>query len=402
MEKPRNRRLRVLAALSAVFVGAFVYAAAASAATPSSVTVGASSSNATFTGDLTATNFLPATCDTDVTPTCAPGTSPSPCPLAAEDPANAICEHEEIVVTDTGPVAACVAFPAGDDVDLYVVQSDSLGDVTLVASSTTSNNPECVSFDASAGATYELDINPFFISEATGATITGTVTFGSGGGGTSGGGTGGGTTGTPVASEISSNFNGTEIPAGSCIWFNAPVKLQNVPSTGLTLNFDNSTVVFNSNNPNVHNVQHLPSMSITFDAAATKATLTYDAAANRWREDVPLTNAQVFLDGYMMPVPSGLPGGINPVKWSGTFSSTAPVQLQWQWGAAVYTGAACNADYNSLGVKPTHTTNLDAYPNGDQAGTPENFKPYVIGGARGGGGANYTGSWSGTAAAQLD
>jgi hypothetical protein len=34
--------------------------------------------------------------------------------------------------------------------------------------------------------------------------------------------------------------------------------------------------------------------------------------------------------------------------------------------------------------------------NSDHAGTPENFKPFVIGGARGGGGSNYTGLYSGT------
>ena len=34
--------------------------------------------------------------------------------------------------------------------------------------------------------------------------------------------------------------------------------------------------------------------------------------------------------------------------------------------------------------------------NGDQAGTPENVKQYVVGGARGGGGSNFTGSYSST------
>jgi hypothetical protein len=35
--------------------------------------------------------------------------------------------------------------------------------------------------------------------------------------------------------------------------------------------------------------------------------------------------------------------------------------------------------------------------NPDHAGTVENFKPYVIGGATGGSGWNYTGGLSGTA-----
>ena len=79
-----------------------------------------------------------------------------------------------------------------------------------------------------------------------------------------------------------------------------------------------------------------------------------------------------------------LPGGISPVTWSGTFSSssTQPLNLQWQWGAAVYTqpsgqphftGVATSdvAAYNSLNVKPIHsglfTTPLYPTPhsNGD-------------------------------------
>jgi len=37
------------------------------------------------------------------------------------------------------------------------------------------------------------------------------------------------------------------------------------------------------------------------------------------------------------------------------------------------------------------------YHNSDHAGTPENFKASVTGGATGSGGANYTGGLSGTA-----
>jgi len=36
------------------------------------------------------------------------------------------------------------------------------------------------------------------------------------------------------------------------------------------------------------------------------------------------------------------------------------------------------------------------YLNSDHAGTPENFKPYVIHGATGDGGRNYTGSYGGS------
>ena len=46
-------------------------------------------------------------------------------------------------------------------------------------------------------------------------------------------------------------------------------------------------------------------------------------------------------------------------------------------------------NYNALNVVLVH----NAAPH---AGTPVAIEDYVIGGARGGGGSNYTGSWSGT------
>jgi hypothetical protein len=94
-------------------------------------------------------------------------------------------------------------------------------------------------------------------------------------------------------------------------------------------------------------------------------------------------------------VPANIPGGLNPVTWSGTISSDTPgVTINWQWAAAVYT--SFSSDYTLLGVKPVDDKTASQYQNSDHAGTPENFKQFVIGGARGGGGANYTGSYSGT------
>ena len=63
--------------------------------------------------------------------------------------------------------------------------------------------------------------------------------------------------------------------------------------------------------------------------------------------------------------------------------------MNWQWAAAVYT--SFSADPSMLGVKPVDDKVHSPYLNSDRAGTPENFKHFVIGGATGGGGANYTG-----------
>src|SRR5262249_46558187 len=102
--------------------------------------------------------------------------------------------------------------------------------------------------------------------------------------------------------------------------------------------------------------------------------------------------------GLAFQVPAdGLPGGINPVTWSGTFVSESPgVTVSWKWGTAVYD--QFSTDGSALGVKPVDGASSNPYPNSDHARTPESFKAYVTGGARGGGGSNWTGSYSGTSA----
>ena len=122
---------------------------------------------------------------------------------------------------------------------------------------------------------------------------------------------------------------------------------------------------------------------------------------------VPLSGSdEIFLTGVAFPVPASFANNYGrvqgPVNWQGTFSSDAVgITANWKWGAAVYTVFSLN--YNSLAVKPTHKGSC-LYNNSDHAGTPEGvdpgsgrlFKSFVVGGARGGGGSNWTGSWSGT------
>jgi len=85
----------------------------------------------------------------------------------------------------------------------------------------------------------------------------------------------------------------------------------------------------------------------------------------------------------------------DPVTWYGEFATDPPgIVIQWKWAAAVYT--QFDLENNALGVKPVDANEGSLYANSDHAGTPEYFKTFVIGGARGGGGSNYTGSYSGT------
>jgi hypothetical protein len=73
----------------------------------------------------------------------------------------------------------------------------------------------------------------------------------------------------------------------------------------------------------------------------------------------------------------GLSVGIDNVTWQGTFASTAQgITVNWKWGAAVYT--SFSTDYNALGVKPVDDNKASQYRNSDHAGSPENFKSFVI------------------------
>lgn len=199
------------------------------------------------------------------------------------------------------------------------------------------------------------------------------------------------------AMHITSNFNGTPIPSGDYIWFNANVTAKGIPSTGATIFFQNSTIHYGTTTLVVPNAQ------ITFSPSTTCATTTFNTATNTWITTVPISGSdEILLSGLPYKLTDSLAGGTNPVTWTGTFTSkTAGITVNWKWGAAVYT--TFSSDYNLLNIKPTHGASC-SYNNSDHAGTPEGtdptsgqlFKSFVTGGARGGGGSNFTGSWSGT------
>jgi len=195
-----------------------------------------------------------------------------------------------------------------------------------------------------------------------------------------------------ITGSLTSGFNGTAIPAGDYVWFNSNASITHVVD-GSTVSFTGGLITVNGT------PQAVADSVITFSASVTKSTVSFNTVANRWEISVPLAGSdEIFVSGLPLVLPSGLHGGAS-VTWSGNFSTnTSGLSLSWKWGAAVYT--TFTTDLNAIGVKPTHT-NAALYNNSDHAGTPENFKASVIGGARGGGGSNWTGSWSGTQSLSL-
>lgn len=199
-----------------------------------------------------------------------------------------------------------------------------------------------------------------------------------------------------------SNFNATPINGGSFIWFNANLSASGIPSTGAKVYFKNSTIQFAADQGYTLIV---PNAQITFDPKATCATTSYDPISNTFYTTVPVTGSdEIFLTGKAFAVPASFAnvGGkvSGSVIWSGMMGSDNPgISVSWKWGAAVYTNFS--TDYNALQILPAHGNSCSA-GGGDHAGTPEGFKQFVTGGARGGGGSNWTGSWSNTQNVSID
>jgi low affinity Fe/Cu permease len=191
-----------------------------------------------------------------------------------------------------------------------------------------------------------------------------------------------------TSSTITSNFNGTPISGKNFIWFNSHFKVSGLTSSPTTINIQNAVITFSANSVNYS--LSVPKTQVVFSKSISTASTSYDVSTDTWMVKVPYnTSGDVFAGGLAFPVPAaGLPGGINPVSWTANFGADASgLKLSWQWSAAVY--SKFSTDYNALGVS--------ALGGGSPCGTPVNFKSYAIGGARGGGAANTTGSNSATA-----
>jgi hypothetical protein len=196
------------------------------------------------------------------------------------------------------------------------------------------------------------------------------------------------------SAQIGANFNGTAIPAGATVWFNSIVKVAHMTGP-TTVRFKHVTISLMANGTPY--TLTLPNSRIEYSDTAAEATTDYDSVMDEWVTTVPTSyTGNVFLSGLGFNVPGGLPGGIKNVTWFANFESTTPgLSFQWKWASAVYTDFA--TDNNAIGVKPVDGNSVPSgFNNSDHAGTPEYWKSFVTGGAMGGGGSNFTGSYSGT------
>lgn len=197
---------------------------------------------------------------------------------------------------------------------------------------------------------------------------------------------------------LNADFLNVGIPGGSYVWFNSIFKVRDVPRRKVTLTFFQSSVQFHYKDAtkNVVTVTlAMPDARIVIDPTVTTPSTTFDSVDSVWLTTIPFDlDDSTFLTGIPWLVPAGgLPGDIEPVSWCGTFASDAgSVDIGWRWAAAAY--SSFSGDSSTLGVKPMDSDWDNPSNNHDPAGTPENFKQFVIPGARGRGGRNFTGTYS--------
>jgi hypothetical protein len=207
-----------------------------------------------------------------------------------------------------------------------------------------------------------------------------------------------------ATSSIASNFNGTSIPLNNWLWFNSHVA--SLPAVGQTYHIYvvNASVTI-QDGANSH-VIAIPDATLTFAPLAPEPVFA-GSSTGTWATtygervylDLLATGNNPFISGVGYKWDQAFdPAGANPVTWRADFftdSALAAAQgISWQWSAAVYTNFS--GDISQVSV-----TALDGAAGFSQSGTPANFSPFVTGGARGGGGSNFTGSNSGTGTAVL-
>jgi hypothetical protein len=150
---------------------------------------------------------------------------------------------------------------------------------------------------------------------------------------------------------------------------------------GITYNLPNGTLVFNPSAPSTP--------STTFDSVlGWTTTLNPNHLSD-----------EIFFLGGAVPVDSNITSGGKANFSFTTSSNSTTIAFSWQWSAAVFTywptwtgapGTSPNAGNNLANIEPYHST--------QHAGAPLNLavEASLIQGPRGGGGSNFTGSWSAT------
>lgn len=201
---------------------------------------------------------------------------------------------------------------------------------------------------------------------------------------------------TNALSCIEAEFNNVCITASNYIWFTSTIQTPSFKTNVFTVHVFDQTIQLAVDNTNI--TLNVPDAFVLFSNGVPMATTTFSNGV--WMTVANPGEGKTFLSGLQWQVPFTLdnPTGnvwgrdmddghgfhrrVNSATWCGRFAVDAPgVVVQWQWGAVVH--SSMTNDCNALGVKPVDDSHESCWANSDPAGTCENFKQFLICGARG-------------------
>jgi SdrD B-like domain len=195
----------------------------------------------------------------------------------------------------------------------------------------------------------------------------------------------------PAASEVISptSWNKFNVPFGAAptVWVHAQFEPTGVPTT------TSSTVQFTGVSFVLNGISYpMPDGTVNFDPnAPATSTTTFSGSPGRWTTTINpnFISDENFFVGAAIPVDAAIAGGGKATIRFTTQTDDTGLSFSWQWSAAVYT--YWPSDWNQAKIQPYHG-------NGLHADTPTNtqVQKSLIQGPRGGGGSNFTGSWSAT------
>ncbi len=190
----------------------------------------------------------------------------------------------------------------------------------------------------------------------------------------------------PQTSSIYCNFN-SQMPGSGWVWCNSHISAN--PGCQTDIHCQGASITITGLSGKTYTFP-VPDCDVIFTNNCTTASNSFDGT--KWKTILPTSgDDEIFLAGCAIPANPDY-ANVRNVLWQGTFTSSTPgTSFNWQWAAACYNNTA--PSYSSIGVKASHQTPC-GYSSSDHAGTPENQKPYCVGGGTGGGGSNWTGSWS--------
>lgn len=168
---------------------------------------------------------------------------------------------------------------------------------------------------------------------------------------------------TSGTTSIATTFTTDSVPAGRELWFASSVKVTGTVTYPLTIYFRHQTISCSEFTTSI------PDSKLILDTSYTHPVSVFDGTT--WVTTSPPNepgNYFIAAGGYTRS--TVLPGGQNPVTWSGTFSASRPgVSVSWKWWCASYLYVS-SLNYVD-GVKASDCPSCSRWAGTGHAGTPE-------------------------------